>query len=384
MNPTLTAPLDFERVAAPAEAGMTESGIQRIRAVFADQLARGLHPGAQLVVLRQGRVAVDLAGGWGRVRPRGPVTRNTPFLAWSCTKALTGMCMHRLIEAGQVAWDAPIADYWPEFGCKGKEPATIRHAFLHQAGIPTRGLYTQWLLWPNWKLVTRNVAGLQAEWVPGTRTAYHTVNYGFILGEVVRRVTGLPIQEYLRQHFTAPLGMDHSWLGLPRAATSEAAAIYCGDRTQRLAVMLFNVPAIRRAVIPAATLNTNARGLAVFYQMLLNGGEYAGRRYVRPATIATATMPGYEGYDATIGIHVRWAHGFHLGGVLPENPPGPSGMGLGATERTFGHFGQASCMAWADPDAGLVVVFLCNRLLGDLAVAERWAALSNAVWDALA
>lgn len=383
MNPTLSAPLDFARPAPPAEAGMTEAGARRVREVFDAQLTRGLHPGAQLVVLRRGRVAVDLAGGWASLRPRRPVTHRTPFLSWSCTKALTGMCVHRLIEAGEVALDAPIAEYWPEFGRQGKETATIRHAFLHQAGIPARGLYTQWLLWSDWRRVTRNVAGLWAEWPPGTRTAYHLVNYGFILGEVVRRVSGVPIQEYLRQHFTAPLGMESSWLGLPRALAHEAAAIYSGDRTQRLAVATFSLPPIRRAVIPAATLNTDARGLAIFYQMLLNGGQYAGRRYVRPETIAAATALGYEGYDATIGGPMRWAYGFHLGGTLPQSPPGPSGMGRGASIRTFGHFGQASCMAWADPDAELAVVFLCNRLLGDLAVAQRWAEISDAVWDAL-
>lgn len=383
MNPSLTAPLDFMRPAAPAEVGMTEHGLQRICEVFADQIARGLHPGAQLVVLRRGRVAVDLAGGWASARPRRPVTHQTPFHSWSCTKALTGMCVHKLIEEGRIELDAPVARYWPEFGCRGKEMAAIRHVFLHQAGIPTRGLYTQWLLWPSWERVTRNVAGLPAEWPPGTRTAYHTVNYGFILGEVVRRVTGLPIQEYMHQHFLAPLGMDRSWLGLPRGLSREAAAIYCGDRTQRLAVTIFSIPAMRRAVIPAATLNTNARGLAIFYQMLLNGGQYAGRRHVQPETIAAATTLGFEGYDATIGIHMRWAYGFHLGGVIPQNPPGPNGMGRGASIRTFGHFGQASCMAWADPDAGLVVVFLSNRLLGDLSVGQRWEEISDAVWDAL-
>lgn len=117
--------------------------------------------------------------------------------------------------------------------------------------------------------------------------------------------------------------------------------------------------------------------------MLLNGGQYAGRRYVQPETIAAATTLGYEGYDATIGVHMRWAYGFHLGGAIPQNPPGPNGMGRGASIRTFGHFGQASCMAWADPDAELVVVFLCNRLLGDLAVGQRWEEISNEVWDAL-
>ncbi len=382
-NPTLTTPLDFGRIAQPASAGMSEAGVRRVAEIFSDQIARGLHPGAQLTVLRHGQVMLDCAGGIANVRRGTPVTPETPFMTWSCTKALTGMCVHRLIEEGKIEWDAPVAAYWPEFGCRGKETATIRHVFLHQAGVPARGLYTQWLLWPNWDLVTRNVASLAAEYPPGTRTAYHLVNYGFILGEVVRRVTGLPFRDYLRQTYLDPLGMRHSWLGLPPAMRRQAAGIYCGTPMQRLAVFAFNLPAIRSAVMPAATLQSTARDLAVFYQMLLNGGQYAGRRYVRPETIAAATALGYQGYDATIGVYVRWAYGFHLGGMIPEDRAPGHGMGKGSTIRSFGHFGQATCMAWADPDADIVVTFTCNRLLDEPGVLARYQAISDAVWDAI-
>lgn len=383
INPTLAKPITLGAEVPPGAVGMAPERVQRIKQQFADQVAAGMHPGAQLVVLRHGQVVVDRAAGIADVRRRIPVTPDTAFLTFSCTKALTGMCVHRLIEEGKLDWDAPVARYWPEFGCRGKETATIRHVFLHQAGVPVRGIQAQVFLWPSWRLVTRNVAGLTAEYEPGTRTAYHLVNYGFILGEVIRRVTGQPVAAYLRRTYLDPLGMDRSWLGFPAVARRGAAGIYWGDPMQRQAVRLFNVPFIRRAVVPAATLNSNARGLAIFYQMLLNGGQYAGRRCVRPETIAAATALGYEGPDQTIGAHVRWAHGFHLGGVIPGDPTARNAMGRGGTVRTFGHFGQASCMAWADPDADIVVVFLCNRLLGDEAVAERYRQISDAVWDAL-
>jgi len=363
---------------------MTEAGVRRIGEVFDGQLAAGMHPGAQLVVLRHGQVVVDRAAGWADVRRRTPVTPETPFLTWSVSKPFTGMCVHRLIEEGRVELDARVAMYWPAFACRGKEGATIRHVFLHQAGVPVRGLHTQIPLWPHWELVTRNVAGLRAEFPPGTRTAYHMVNYGFILGEVVRRVTGQPIQDYLRQTYLAPLGMQHSWLGLPRGQWPRAARLYCGGSEQLGAVFVFSRRAIRGAVAPAATLNSTARDLAVFYQMLLNGGQYSGRRYVRPETIAAATTLGYEGPDDTIGLPMRWAYGFHLGGPIPGTDPAANGMGRGSTLRTFGHFGQASCMVWADPDADIVVAFTCNRLLNSAEVTARWRALSDAVWDALA
>ncbi len=385
-NPTLTSPITYLAPADPASAGMSEAGVRRINEIFDSQLARGLHPGAQLVVLRHGQVVVDRAAGLASIVRRTVVTPETPFLTWSCTKAFTGMCIHKLIEEGKIEWDAPVAEYWPEFGCNGKRSATIRHVFLHQAGVPVRGLYTQAFLWPNWEAVTRNVAQLAAEFPPGTKSAYHLVNYGFIFGEVVRRVTGQPIQDYLRDTFLTPLGLRRSWLGLPASERGRAAGIYTTAREQIPAVIGFSSFAVRHAVMPAATLHSNAREIAVFYQMLLNGGQYIGRRYLQPETVAAATALGYEGLDATIGLPVRWAHGFHLGGSisLPGVPTSAPGMGTGSTVRTYGHFGQATCMAWADPDADIAVVFLCNRLLDEAGMQVRYRELCDAVWDAVA
>jgi CubicO group peptidase (beta-lactamase class C family) len=196
-------------------------------------------------------------------------------------------------------------------------------------------------------------------------------------------VTGQPIQEYLRRTFLAPLGMAGSSLGLPRDQRDRAARIYSMGPEQRLAVFGFGLPHARSAVLPAASLNSTARDLAVFYQMLINGGLYAGRRNLAPETIAVATAVGYEGLDAKEGTPVRWAYGFHLGGLLPGSPyPGPED-GKGSTARTFGHNGQASCMVWADPDAQLVVAFLCNGLQNRAVVHARWAEISDAAWDAL-
>ena len=117
--------------------------------------------------------------------------------------------------------------------------------------------------------------------------------------------------------------------------------------------------------------------------MLLNGGEYNGKQYLKPETVTLATELGSESPDALIGRVTRWSYGFHLGGLKP--PPGGVGptMGKGSTVKTFGHFGFASCMAWADPDTELVVVFMCDGVLSLANGRKRWVALSDAVWDAL-
>jgi CubicO group peptidase (beta-lactamase class C family) len=116
---------------------------------------------------------------------------------------------------------------------------------------------------------------------------------------------------------------------------------------------------------------------------VVNEGKYAGRQIVRPETIAAATALGYEGIDELFEAPVRWAHGFHLGGILNQEPDAPIGMGRKSTIRTFGHFGQDSCMAWADPDADIAVAFTCNCLIEEKLANMRWQELSDAVWESV-
>jgi CubicO group peptidase (beta-lactamase class C family) len=375
-NPTWTTPLDF------AQVDHSSAAAKHIREVFERQLTAGLHPGAQLVVTQHGRILFDAAAGIADRQRNVPVTPDTPFLLYSVTKAFTAVCVHQLVEQGKIELDAPIATYWPEFGCKGKEIATVRHALLHQAGIPRRGLNRQVFLWWNRELLARSIANLPAEFPPGTQTAYHTVNYGFILGEVVRRVTGESIETRLRREFLRPLGMRNSFAGLPAGEHRRAARVYCADPVQRSAAFLFNLRPVRRLFIPAASLNTTARDLAVFYQMLLNGGQYAGRRYLEPETIANAVALRYEGADSTLGLPVRWGLGFSLGGIA--NLPGEDIliMGRRSSARTFGHPGQGGCgFGWADPDSGVVFAFANNCLQEQRTAHLRFQALADAVWE---
>ncbi|HOT90164.1 MAG TPA: serine hydrolase domain-containing protein [Anaerolineae bacterium] len=376
-NPTLTQPLDFSHEVPAEKVGMRKEGLAALTALFEDQITvQNLHPAAQLVVIRHGQVIVDRALGQGR---RGPINATTPFLTFSISKVFTAMGIHRLIEEGRIEMDAPIATYWPEFGCKGKERATIRHALLHQAGIPAPGLRWQIFLWPFWGAVTHSVARLRAEYEPGSKTAYHLVNFGFILGEVIRRVTGMPVDRYLHRQFCAPLGLQRTWMRLPRAMLRETPRLTSDDNPFiRQAVRVFNMPIIRRSLLPAASLHSTARDLATFFQMLLNGGLYAGKRLLQADTITQATSLGYAGWDEFIQAETSWGYGFILGGKSGEF----SAMGKGSSLRTFAGFGLGSCMVWADPDADLVVAFTCNGLRGE-GNEQRWAALCDAVWDAL-
>jgi CubicO group peptidase (beta-lactamase class C family) len=381
-NPTITGTLDFGREIDPVNVDMLPHAVGRLVKVFEDQVTKHhLHPAAQLVVLRHGRVVLDRVLGVGRNGK--PVTTATPFLTFSVTKAFTGICIHRLIEQGKVELDAPVAEYWPEFGCRGKESTTIQHVFLHQAGIPTAGMYRLSPLWPFWGVVVNRVGRLKAQTKPGSHCAYHQMNYGFILGEVVRRVTGQMVDEYLREEFLAPLGLERTWMRIPRGELTESPQIYSGTKGANNAAFGFDLPFVRQALLPAASLHSTARDLAVFYQMLINQGQYNGKRLLKSETIHEATHVGYEGWDDTSSMNVRWAYGFHLGSGDCVGKDWGGTMGKGSTLSTFGHFGMATSMAWADADAKLVLAFTCNRMLNTAGYSARWQDLSDALWNAL-
>lgn len=373
--------LDFSHPISPEEAGVDSAALARLKAVFDAQLADGLHPATQMVVVKDSQVLFDQAAG--QFRGGKPVRAETPFYCFSVSKAFTGICVHKLIEEGKIAMDAPVAEYWPAFGRKGKSEVTIRQVFHHLAGIPAIDRYRQIPLWPFWPLVAADVANLAPEFPPGSRMAYHAVTWGFIFGEVVRRVSGLRFEVFFDQHFAQPLGMTNSWFRIPGRALRRSPRIFCGHPDQARLVRVFDARPIRRSVIPAASLNSTAREMAVFYQMLVNGGEYGGKRYLKPETVAQAVSFGYSGWDEINKRDTLWAYGFHLGGIKnPDNTEEEESVfGQRSTQATFGHMGNRSCMAWGDRRHKLVVTFTCNRLIGYRATRQRWQALNNAVWD---
>ncbi len=376
-NPSLEGTINY------TEAGQAHwQGSDKLASLFQQQIASGLHPGAQLVVLHQGQILLEASGGWADRERQVAVGPNTPFLIFSVTKCFTAVCIHHLVEAGRLELDAPVARYWPEFGCNGKEPATLRHVLLHQAGIPMNGMPFQPLLWGFPCLLARQVARMQACWEPGSRMEYHLVNGGFVLGELIRRVTGNTCGEYLQRNFLEPLGMHDSTPGLPPAQRSRAAKIYNHDPAQRNAALVFRLPGIRRLFLPAASLNTTARDLAVFYQMLGNGGRYGGRQYLRPETVAAATALAYDGPNGSSGRRIRWSPGFTLGGYSEWPDRDIRLMGRGSTVRTFGLAGQGgAAIAWADPDSGLVLAFTNNQFQDPEAAQRRCESLADAAWD---
>jgi len=374
--------IDFSQIADPQDLGANSRALERLNQIFDRQLAEGLHSAAQMVVLKDGQVLMDrAAGSFGgqAVRP------DTPFYSFSVSKAFTAMCVHKLAEEGKLSLDAPVAEYWPEFARNGKGGITIRHVFHHTAGIHGVNRYRQIPLWPFWRLVAADVASMTPEHPPGEKMAYHAVTFGFILGEVVRRVSGMGFEDYFQHSFARPLGLKNTWYRIPGQALRRSPRIISGAKDQDTLVRIFNLRPIRRAVIPAASLNSTAREMAVFYQMLVNLGSCGGRQYLRPETVQAAVQLGYRGWDEINLRDTLWAQGFHLGGRSAGSSLNGDETVYGArsTNATFGHSGNRSSMAWGDMRHKVAVAFTCNRLIGYQEARQRWTELNNAVWDVL-
>jgi CubicO group peptidase (beta-lactamase class C family) len=380
-NPTLKDKINFQESLVQSDLDLSEVGVKNISEIFNRQIRTGLHPGAQLVVLKAGQIVVDRFGGYIDTSKTTPVTPETRFLTFSVTKPLTSACVFRLIDKGLIKLDSPVGEYWPEFSCNGKEEITIRQVLLHQSGLPKRGIVNQIINISNLEKISGYLAEQKPEFQPGTKTAYQYLNFGFILGEVVNRVSGLRIDDYLKREFLNPMAIRHTSMSVAESEPDAYAQLCSGTLDHQLVAGIFNLPSVRKAVIPAASLHSTARELAIFFQMLLNEGEYAGERYLESETVQFATSLGYEGFDESISRETRWGYGFSLGGEHTINPDIPDGMGYGSSVDTFGHFGQRTSMVWADKRTRLVVAFLCNRFLSSLDYKIRLKEISDAVWD---
>jgi CubicO group peptidase (beta-lactamase class C family) len=314
--------------------------------------------GGQMVVLWRGEVVWDQSFGHGL--PPDPL-----FLIYSASKPLVAMVIHRLVEDGQLSLDESIASYWPEFGQHGKQTITARMVLTHRAGVPLDSGWATLLTMPNWQASVRRMERLRPRYQPGSVVAYHALTYGFILGELARRVTGTPIARLLEDQLLRPLGLQNTHLGLPAAECARAVPVIpAGSRGELVNALIFNRRRYRRAIIPAASISSTARDLARFYEMLRRGGELDGVRVLAHKTVAQALEPAAAGpeWDRLLGRRVRWAHGFHLGGVSDSRDIARC-MGQLSGPKSFGHNGNACCSAWADPERELVFVYLTNLLL---------------------
>lgn len=333
--------------------------------VRAEELAQARGGTSALCVLRDGKVLLDRQFGTGP---------DALFWIFSASKPFVALVVHQLVQEGQLELDHPVARYWPEFGRNGKETVTVRHVLAHRSGFATaRGFLGDALTMADWNASVDAVARARPRRPPGEVAAYQPIAFGVILGELVRRITGTGIRDVLHERFFGPLGLTGIHLGLPDDEWHRHVPLRGKGLGGPMTARLVNRRAVRQAVIPAAGISTTARDLALCYQALLNGGELDGVRILDEAAILEARRPsGHGEVDRTIGVPIRWAQGFQLGGI--GRP-----MGALSERETFGHNGSNCCIAWADPTRRLVFVYLTDLIIPGHSGAGHLGAVADAV-----
>jgi CubicO group peptidase (beta-lactamase class C family) len=330
-----------------------------------------------VAVVLDGQTIVDLWGGHADVARTRPWRHDTLVHVYSTTKGVVALAAHLLVDRGLLDLDAPVAQYWPEFAAAGKGTVPVHHLLSHRVGLPAvRAPLPPGALF-DWPVMTAALAAETPWWEPGTRFGYHMITYGFLVGEVIRRVSGRSVGSLVRAEIARRLGVEFA-IGLTAAEELRAAEIVplpvsdpaeggpiaqaLADPESMIGRMVFNPPMVagmvntheyRAAEVPAANGHTTARAVARIYGCLARGGELEGVRLLRPETLAHAVQEQVAGEDAALGWPTRLALGFML--RTPEWRMGPS-------PRAFGHPGAGGSVGFADPDARLGFAYTPNRM----------------------
>jgi CubicO group peptidase (beta-lactamase class C family) len=346
----------------------------RVADLFRRQHERGLFPGGQLVVRRRGEVLLEAAAGIARgVRqeegvPAEPVTSATTFQVMSASKGVVAFAIALLEDRGLLEVCAPVARVFPEFAANGKEEITIADVLTHRSGLLLEDLVRQPSLWGDWDAVVSSMARARPEYRRGT-LAYESHAFGWVLAEVVRRVTRRTLPELLGEE----LGDEFAGLALRSTPVTPppARTYWLGRSKYRLGGIdlahrfeeVNNEVTCHRALVPGAGMITTAGTLAAFYDLLLAGGvTRSGRRLVREETLRQYTTRQTSGRDRITGAYVVLGRGFALGWALPHL------YGYWGSSRCYGHAGGFGCIGFADPDTGVAAAILtnANRSLADM------------------
>jgi CubicO group peptidase (beta-lactamase class C family) len=336
---------------------------EKVRATLEKLVKDGPEIGLQVAAYLNGKLVVDAWAGLADEAKKKPVDGDTMFMLSSTTKGVTATCMHVLVEKHKLDYDMPIVKVWPEFGAHGKERATLRHALCHQTGVPQTpvGYTPEWLA--DWDKMCRGIADLTPKFPIGQRTAYHSLNYGYINGEILRRVDGRSINQFLQDEICKPLKANSIYLGVPDSELHRVAVLkdgppapadydarMVGEPAGSYVAKVFNRPEVIKAAIPGSGGIMSARGLARHYAMLANWGELDGVRILPEARVrAGIELQSFE-WDEVYWVRVRRSLGYRRG----------SDTGPLASPEAFGHVGGGGSFGYADPARRLGIAFAKN------------------------
>ncbi len=347
--------------------------------------------GASVAVDLDGETVVDIWGGYRDEARTTPWTQDTIVNVWSTTKCVLSLAALMLVERGELDVDAPVGDYWPEFCAHGKKGVLVRHLLSHTSGVPAweqpfsvRDMY-------DWTTATERLAAQRPWWEPGTASGYHAANQGFLVGEVVRRITGETFRKFVADEIAAPLGADFQ-VGAREADVDRIAPLVAPPRAEpageidpaSIAVRTFTAPVMsvkatttpewRAADLGALNGHSNARGVLDVLRVLSLGGSVGGVQLLSPETIDLVFRQQSDGEDLVLEAPFRFGIGYCLGS--PVVPYVPSG-------RTFFWGGWGGSLAVMDLDRRLTITYMMNAMAPGLIGNARAEAYVNAVYAAL-
>jgi CubicO group peptidase (beta-lactamase class C family) len=389
--------------------GMCKPGFERVAEAFKRNFDAKGEVGASVCLTVGGETVVDLWGGTADQKTGAPWAKDTVSIVFSCTKGATALCAHVLASRGKLDLDAPVAELWPEFARNGKQHVTTRMMLDHSAGVPALRAKVKENGPYEWDYMTARLADEEPFWPPGTRNGYHGLTFGWTVGEMVRRASGVSLGTFFQDEIAKPLGLCF-WIGLPEAIEPRVAPMIphvtkaaeaktpflvdLGTRPDSIAsLFFFNVGAFfftkgantrdgHAAEIGAANGITNARGLAGMYAPLANGGGTLvdGNTLARMGEISMATHD-----DATLRIPTRFALGFMKSMDNRKRSVGAKLFGPDVDSvimgsAAFGHVGAGGSLGFADPVAGLSFGYTMNRMGPGLLMNERGQALVDAAY----
>jgi CubicO group peptidase (beta-lactamase class C family) len=377
--------------------GTCDARFALVRDVFGRNLEAG-EIGASCAIVVDGRLVVDLWGGWTDEARTRAWSDDTLVNVFSVGKPVVALCLLQLVADGSIDLDASAARWWPEL-LAGQRGATVRDVLCHRAGVPAiRSRLTDDALW-DWDTMASAIAATEPWWAPGTRLGYHVNTYGFLVGELARRVTGHLPAQWLRDRIAGPLGLELAW-ALDAAQTARCADVVWAQRPgasidwehvaalpddEAVRILCYfnppgfsgfgsvNTPAWRATQVPSTNLHATARGVAGLYSALAAGGRLDGVEVLDADVLAEATTTQTEGWCPFLEREVSFGLGFQ-----PTRPDRPFGPNAGS----FGHFGTGGALGFADPAARLAFGYAMN------AVKPRWQnsrnrALIDAVYACL-
>ncbi|MQA94648.1 MAG: serine hydrolase [Streptosporangiales bacterium] len=390
--------------------GTCDDRFARVRDVFTEHFARGEELGAAVAVYSGDDLVVDLWGGVADRKTGRPWLRDTPCLAFSCTKAVTAAAALRLADAKAYDLSAPVTTWWPEYGTHGKQDTTAEHLLSHQAGLPAFDADEPAAIGADPAAAAAKLAEQAPVWEPGTDHGYHAITYGWLAGEIVRRHAGKGVGAYVAEEIAGPSGLE-LWLGAPpevieRAAKMSAArrgggsgqaapldpatlegpyralAEAAQDPRSLMNRALYNPrvaeepggwnnPAVLAAGWPAAGLMATARGLAGLYRDLLAPG-----RIVRWPTLVDAVVRRVAGPDRVLHIDTS----FGLGFMRPSSAFLTPAAGR---DSAFGHTGAGGSVGLADIERGVSIAYVMNRMGEEVSGGLRAYRLIEALYASL-